>query len=152
MYSFILLRVVPLALGQSYDCPSASDVTLKDMHNKVQCQSTTNYNKQCLNSWDQLYQNRQNHSFNKWHECHIIYKSNAIFLSMIACASDIQEGELCILSGQRQNHGIFIIWASHLNLKSCQFSPNNNINFSYRIILKNCTGYDSITATFCAKF
>ena len=31
IYLPILFRVTSLALGQSYDCPSASEVTLKDM-------------------------------------------------------------------------------------------------------------------------
>ena len=31
MFSHISFRVASLALGQSYDCPSASEVTLKDM-------------------------------------------------------------------------------------------------------------------------
>ena len=34
MYSTISTRVTSLALGQSYDCPSASEVTLKDMVEK----------------------------------------------------------------------------------------------------------------------
>ena len=47
IYLYIFYMVTSLALGQSYDCPSASEVTLKDMgkidipdHNKIQ-QSTS---------------------------------------------------------------------------------------------------------------
>ena len=50
-------RVTSLALGQSYDCPSASEVTLENMgkttSNKPQ-QKTTNTN--CVHiSWEVLY-------------------------------------------------------------------------------------------------
>ena len=37
----ISLRVTSLALGQSYDCPSASEVTLKDMDKKTNQITTT---------------------------------------------------------------------------------------------------------------
>ena len=39
----IFFRVASQALGQSYDCPSASEVTLKDMGNHDQCLNTTNH-------------------------------------------------------------------------------------------------------------
>ena len=35
----IFFRVASLALGQSYDCPSASEVTLKDMDKRKRCAS-----------------------------------------------------------------------------------------------------------------
>ena len=48
----IFFRVTSLALGQSYDCPSASEVTLKYMGKITLYQTTTNRNKlqiMCLN-------------------------------------------------------------------------------------------------------
>ena len=43
IYLHLFFRVVSLALGQSYDCPSASEATLKDMgkHNLYQSQQNT---------------------------------------------------------------------------------------------------------------
>ena len=41
----ISFSVTSLALGQSYDCPSASEVTLKDMGQASQYLSTTKHNK-----------------------------------------------------------------------------------------------------------
>ena len=48
----IPFRVVPLALGQSYDCPSAGEVTLKDMGKAEPITNITKSNKawiMCLN-------------------------------------------------------------------------------------------------------
>ena len=45
LYLPISFRVTSLALGQSYDCPSASEVTLKDMGKIYQYQPTTKHNK-----------------------------------------------------------------------------------------------------------
>ena len=42
-YFTISFRVTSLALGQSYDCPSASEVTLKDMGNIDHYQTTTKH-------------------------------------------------------------------------------------------------------------
>ena len=47
----IVFRVPSLALGQSYDCPTASEVTLKDISKINQCQFMTKHNKaqtECL--------------------------------------------------------------------------------------------------------
>ena len=41
----ISFRVDSLALGQSYNCPSASEVTLKDMGKTDKSQTTTKHNK-----------------------------------------------------------------------------------------------------------
>ena len=43
MYLPIFFRVASQALGQSYDCPSACEATMKDTHNTDQHQ--TNHNK-----------------------------------------------------------------------------------------------------------
>ena len=60
----IFFRVASLALGQSYDCPSASEATLKDMGNRSLYQIITNSIKfepkakflgRMHNSWDVLY-------------------------------------------------------------------------------------------------
>ena len=40
-----IFRVASLALGQSFDCPSASEATLKDMGKINQYQTTTERNK-----------------------------------------------------------------------------------------------------------
>ena len=48
----IFFRVASLALGQSYDCPSASEVTLKDVVKINRCQLSTNHVHVC---WDVLY-------------------------------------------------------------------------------------------------
>ena len=40
IYLSVFFRVTSLALGQSYDCPSASEVTLKNM-SKTYCQQTS---------------------------------------------------------------------------------------------------------------
>ena len=45
MYLPISLRVASLALGQSYDCHSASEVTLKDMGEIDHYQTKTKHNK-----------------------------------------------------------------------------------------------------------
>ena len=45
MSLLISFRVTSLALGQSHDCPSASEVTLKDRRNVEQNQTTTKHNK-----------------------------------------------------------------------------------------------------------
>ena len=45
MYLPISFRVTSLALGQSYDCPSASEVTLKDMGKINKYQTTTKHKK-----------------------------------------------------------------------------------------------------------
>ena len=45
IYLCISLRVASLAEGQSYDCPSASEVTLKDMGETKWLLTTTKHNK-----------------------------------------------------------------------------------------------------------
>ena len=44
-YWAMSFRVAPLAMGQSYDCPSASEATLKDMVKIKQCLTTAKHNK-----------------------------------------------------------------------------------------------------------
>ena len=44
----ISFRVTSLALGQSYDCPNASEVTLKDMDDMDNCQTTTTIHNKAL--------------------------------------------------------------------------------------------------------
>ena len=44
IYLLIFFRVASLALGQSYDCPSASEATLKDMTKLAQYPTTTKHN------------------------------------------------------------------------------------------------------------
>ena len=53
MYLPISFRVTSLALGQSYDCPSGSKVTLKDMgkSDSIKTQQSINH---VDNSWDVL--------------------------------------------------------------------------------------------------
>ena len=46
VYLLISFRVTSLALGQSYDCPSASEVTLKDM-DTINLYQTTTKQKPC---------------------------------------------------------------------------------------------------------
>ena len=46
LYLLIYFRVASLVLGQSYDCPSASEVTLKYMDKIDQYQTTTKYDHQ----------------------------------------------------------------------------------------------------------
>ena len=45
VYLSIFFRIASLALGQSYDCPSASEVTLKDMGKIVEHLSRIEHNK-----------------------------------------------------------------------------------------------------------
>ena len=45
IYLCICLRVASLAEGQSYDCPNASEVTLKDMGETKWLLTTTKHNK-----------------------------------------------------------------------------------------------------------
>ena len=58
MYLLIFFRAASLALGQSYDCPSASKVTLKDM-GKTNLYQNTQKPQQSMNcmhsSWDIIY-------------------------------------------------------------------------------------------------
>ena len=66
-YSPISFTVASLALGQSYDCPSASEVILKDMGKIGQYKTQQSMNHVQI-SWDILYllcsQLRYNNSFN----------------------------------------------------------------------------------------
>ena len=52
-YSLIFFRVTSLALGQSYDCPSVSEVTLKDMVKSVGAKSQQGAN-HVNSSWEVL--------------------------------------------------------------------------------------------------
>ena len=45
IYLPIFFKIISLALGKSYDCPSASEATLKEMGRISQCLTTTKYNK-----------------------------------------------------------------------------------------------------------